>query len=97
MLAPLLAVWRLELEAGGIGFAADSCPSTSRPAGEPLDRGAVDWWEVMATVRWAMIARCSRRHRSEVDRSLELALTAHVLPGLELDLLTRVSELESAA
>jgi hypothetical protein len=48
----------------------------------------------MATARWAVIAlmqaaRCFR----DREPSLELALTAHVVPTLELDLLLRVREI----
>ena len=34
------------------------------------------------------------RHFEGQESSLELALTAHVLPVLELDLLTRIHEIE---
>ena len=63
--------------------------------GRPVDRAAVPYWEVMATVRWAVIALMqAARHYRGHESSLELALTAHVLPVLELDLLTRVREIE---
>ena len=49
----------------------------------------------MATVRWAVIAlKQAARHFRAGEQSLELALTAHVLPVLELDLLTRIAEIE---
>ena len=49
----------------------------------------------MGTVRWAVIALMqAARHFAGSEQSLELALTAHVLPVLELDLLTRVREIE---
>ena len=34
------------------------------------------------------------RHFEGHESSLELALTAHVLPVLELDLMTRINEIE---
>jgi hypothetical protein len=51
----------------------------------------------MATLRWAVIALMqAARHFEGHEASLELALTAHVLPVLELDLLTRVREIEES-
>lgn len=95
----LARFWRFgayEREAGGIAGREALLSAYEAASGEPLDRAAVDWWEVMATVRWAVIALMqAERHRSGSERSLELALTAHVVPVLELDLLTRVAELES--
>ena len=50
---------------------------------------------MMGTVRWAVIAlQQAARHFVGNETSLELALTAHVLPVLELDLLTRIQEIE---
>ena len=48
----------------------------------------------MATVRWAVIALSRRRATSGAEPSLELALTAHVVPVLELDLLTMIERAE---
>jgi hypothetical protein len=43
----------------------------------------------MATARWAVIAHWqAARHRSGAQRCLELALTGHLAPELELELLT---------
>jgi len=42
----------------------------------------------MATLRWAVIAlQQGQRHLSGEEPSLELALTARMLPELELDIL----------
>ena len=46
------------------------------------------YWEVYAHVRWAMIALMQgERHVSGREPSLELALTAHIVPELELEIL----------
>ncbi len=51
------------------------------------------YWEVMAHVRWAVIAlQQAERHASGAQESLELALTAHVVPELELEILDRTRE-----
>lgn len=90
--------WRFgawEREAGGIGERALFLDAYAAASGVALDRAAVDWWEVMATVRWGVIALMqSRRHGSGAEPSLELALTGHLLPQLEFDLLQRIEELE---
>jgi aminoglycoside phosphotransferase (APT) family kinase protein len=94
----LAKYWRFgayQLEAGGIGTREGFLAGYEIAAGHVVDRAAVAWWEVMATVRWAVIALMqAARHFDGGEDSLELALTAHVLPVLELDLLTRVRELE---
>lgn len=90
--------WRFgayEREAGGIGSRAALLSGYEAEAGHAIDRAAIPYWEVMGTVRWAVIALMqAARHFAGSEQSLELALTAHVLPVLELDLLTRVREIE---
>ena len=90
--------WRFgayDREAGGIGSREALFSGYEAEAGGAVDRGAVAYWEVMATVRWAVIALMqAARHFEGHEASLELALTAHVLPVLELDLLTRIHEIE---
>lgn len=94
----LAKYWRFgayELEAGGIGTREAFLAGYEAASGVSVDRSAVAYWEVMATVRWAVIALMqSARHFEAKESSLELALTAHVLPVLELDLLTRIQEIE---
>jgi aminoglycoside phosphotransferase (APT) family kinase protein len=90
--------WRFgayEREAGGIGSREALLAGYEAEAGHEIDRNAVPYWEVMGTIRWAVIALMQAgRHFAGSEESLELALTAHVLPVLELDLLTRVREIE---
>jgi aminoglycoside phosphotransferase (APT) family kinase protein len=82
-------------EAGGVGSCGALLRGYEEEAGRPVDPDAVPYWEVMATVRWAVIAlmQAARYFRGR-EPSLELALTAHVVPALELDLLLRVREIE---
>lgn len=90
--------WRFgayELESGGIGSREALLAGYEAAAGYSVDRAAVPYWEVMGTVRWAVIAlQQAARHFVGKEPSIELALTAHVLPVLELDLLDRVREIE---
>ncbi|HWI11763.1 MAG TPA: phosphotransferase family protein, partial [Burkholderiaceae bacterium] len=76
-------------EAGGIGQRADFYRGYERASGRPLDRGQVRYWEVMAHVRWAVIALAqAQRHASGEETSLLLALTGRIVPELEHEVLT---------
>jgi aminoglycoside phosphotransferase (APT) family kinase protein len=83
--------WRFgqaEKEAGGIGSREALYRGYERVSGTPLNKDAVFYWEVYAHVRWAIIAlQQGERHVSGQEPSLELALTAHIVPELELEVL----------
>lgn len=90
--------WRfgaVEREAGGIGSRDALFAGYEQASGVPLRRDLVPWWEVLGTVRWAVIAlmQADRFLRGN-EANLELALTAHVLPILEDELLARIDEIE---
>lgn len=83
--------WRFgknENVAGGVGALrdvmagyADICPQT-------LSEDELRYWQVMAHVRWAIIAvQQTERHLSGQQHSLELALTGRLLPELENNIL----------
>ena len=51
----------------------------------------IPYWEIMATVRWAVIAlQQGHRHTSGEETSLELALTGRMVPEMELDALMQI-------
>jgi aminoglycoside phosphotransferase (APT) family kinase protein len=80
-------------EAGGIGAREDFYRGYERESGRRIDRDQVRYWEVMAHVNWAVISiQQAERHLSGVEASLLLALTAHVTPELELQVLTMTEE-----
>ena len=83
--------WRFgvqDREAGGIGARETFYRAYERASGRRIDPGAVSYWEVMAHVRWAVIAlQQAQRHLSGDEPSLEPALTSHLVPGLELEIL----------
>lgn len=83
--------WRFgatEREAGGIGPRAAFYVGYEAEAGAGVDPARVAWWELMAHLRWAVIAADqARRHLSGEERSLELALTGHIVPELEWEIL----------
>ena len=73
---------------GGVAEAADFLQQYEKAAGRAVDAFALRYWQVMAHLRWAVIALQQReRHRSGVERSLELALTGHLLSDLEQEIL----------
>ncbi|HET8799549.1 MAG TPA: phosphotransferase family protein [Marinobacter sp.] len=90
--------WRFgadDREAGGVGDKQDLLDGYRDASGIDLDPAAVSYWEVMALVRWAMIAlQQARRHMSGEQRSLELALTGRMVAQMEFDLLNQIQELE---
>lgn len=90
--------WRFgadDREAGGIGDKQDLLDGYREESSVAPDPATVNYWEVMALVRWAMIAlQQARRHMSGEQRSLELALTGRMVAQMELDLLNQIQELE---
>ncbi len=75
-------------EAGGIADREPFFEAYERKSGRAIDPGRVAYWEAMAHVRWAAIAcQQAARHVSGEQSSLELALTQHVVPELELEVL----------
>lgn len=83
--------WRfgaVEKEAGGMGHRQDLYAAYESHSGRAIDSRRVYYWEVMAHVRWAVIAQQQAdRFLGGGEESLELALTAHVVPALELEIL----------
>ncbi len=92
--------WRfgaVQNEAGGVSARADFYDGYEAVSGTQIDRDAVLYWEVMATLRWAIIAmKQGDRHISGREPSLELALTRHIIPALEQDILQMTQEVGNA-
>jgi aminoglycoside phosphotransferase (APT) family kinase protein len=75
-------------EAGGIGAREDFYRGYESVADKRLDRSLVHYWEVMAHLNWAVIAiQQAQRHVSGEETSLMLALTGHIVPELEYEVL----------
>lgn len=73
---------------GGVADADDFLREYEARSGRAVDARTLRYWQVMAHLRWAVIALQQReRHRSGVERSLELALTGHLLSDLDLEIL----------
>jgi aminoglycoside phosphotransferase (APT) family kinase protein len=93
--------WRfgaVEREAGGIASRAAFYRGYEHVAGAPVPAASIGYWEVMAAVRWAIIAlQQAGRRAGDRSRALELALTAHIVPELELDILTQIDRVAAEA
>jgi aminoglycoside phosphotransferase (APT) family kinase protein len=75
-------------EAGGLGPRAAFHAGYQAESGTAVDAARAQWWELMAHIRWAVIAADqAARHLSGQERSLELALTGHIVPELEWEIL----------
>nr|WP_314070021.1 phosphotransferase family protein [uncultured Roseococcus sp.] len=90
--APCWRFGNLALEAGGLGPRV----ALLEGYGPGADPARLPFWELAATIRWAVIAADQgARHLSGQERGLELALTAHIIPELELDILRQVEALDA--
>ncbi len=88
--------WRFgrpELEAGGIGRREDFYGGYEAESGRRIPRERVRYWEVMAHMNWALISiQQAQRHVAGEESSLLLALTAHITPELEWEILEMTKE-----
>lgn len=74
--------------AGGIGSRADMLAGYNAVSGANVKPQDLYYWEVLAELRWAIVAiQQGERHISGREPSLELALTSHIVPELELHVL----------
>jgi hypothetical protein len=79
---------RLDREAGGIADRAPFYRGYQGETGRSIDERRVRFWEVFASVRWAIIAlQQSDRHMLGGDRGLDLALTGRRATECELEIL----------
>jgi len=90
--------WRFgahEREAGGIGPRAPFYRAYEAASGRHIDAAVVTYWEIMAHIRWAVIAlHQAERHASGAERSLELALTGRIAAQCELEILLMTDQAE---
>ncbi|WP_235829977.1 phosphotransferase family protein [Algihabitans albus] len=85
------ACWRFgrnDLEAGGIAPRAAFYRGYEAESGRRIEAERVAYWEVMAHIRWDVIAlQQGQRHLSGAERSLDLALTGRRAAELDLAIL----------
>jgi aminoglycoside phosphotransferase (APT) family kinase protein len=79
---------RLDRDAGGIADRAPFYRGYEQESGRTIDRERVFFWEVLASVRWAIIAlQQSDRYMIGGERNLDLALTGRRATECELEIL----------
>jgi aminoglycoside phosphotransferase (APT) family kinase protein len=79
---------RLDRDAGGIADRAPFYWGYEQESGRTIDRERVFFWEVLASVRWAIIAlQQSDRYMIGGERNLDLALTGRRATECELEIL----------
>ena len=90
--------WRFGIddrEVGGVGARADLYRGYEAEVGHIVDWSWVPYWEVMATIRWGIIAHHQGlRHTSGAESSIELALTGRKAVEMELDVLNQIRRIE---
>ena len=75
--------------AGGLGSIENFLTAYEDAGGMTLDRDAIRWWLVLATLRWGVICRYqAERHLSGQTRSVELATIGRRVCETEWDILT---------
>ncbi|WP_231395857.1 phosphotransferase family protein [Mycobacterium sp. URHD0025] len=87
-----IRAWRFgapaDLGAGGLGSIENFLNAYEEAGGATLDRSAIRWWLVLATLRWGVICRYqAERHLSGQSRSVELATIGRRVCETEWDLL----------
>ncbi len=84
-------------EAGGLGSREAFYRGYEAESGRVVDSAVIPYWEIMAAVRWAVIAlQQGERYLSGGEDSLELALTGLRAPEMELDALIDIAALRAA-
>lgn len=87
-----IRAWRFgapaSLAAGGLGSIEDFVSAYEAAGGASVDRDALRWWLVLATLRWGVICRFqAERHLSGQSRSVELAAIGRRVCETEWDVL----------
>jgi aminoglycoside phosphotransferase (APT) family kinase protein len=82
---------RLDREAGGIAGRAPFYHGYESESGRSIDPRGVRFWEILANVRWAIIALRQRdRYMFGGERNLDLALTGRRATECELEILMQL-------
>jgi aminoglycoside phosphotransferase (APT) family kinase protein len=92
--------WRFgayDMEAGGVGSRAAFYAGYHDVSGRTVDDRRVRFWEIVAALRWALIAlEQGERHFSGGERSINLALTGLRALECEYDLLHDIDAFDKA-
>jgi len=87
--------WRfagVDREGGGIAPLDPFLRGYESVAGWRISRADLDYWQLVAHIRWAVIAlQQAQRHLGGGERSLELALTGRIVHELEYEVLQLIA------
>jgi aminoglycoside phosphotransferase (APT) family kinase protein len=84
------------LGAGGLGSIESFVRDYEQASGTTVDRVALHWWLVLATLRWGVICRYqAERHLTGQSRSVELATIGRRVCETEWDILNLLEEVRS--
>jgi aminoglycoside phosphotransferase (APT) family kinase protein len=86
--------WRFGAEApvAGLGSRQELLDAYERAGGEPVSLSELHWWEVLGTLRWAVLCMLqARTHLEHGVRSVELAAIGRRVCEVELDLLDLIA------
>ena len=90
--------WRFgneKLPVGGLGTFSAFQKAYEAASGQLLNVTAIGYWQVMAEIRWAVIAlQQAARNNSGQELSLELALSGYLVPEMEMNMLNLIDEIE---
>ena len=80
---------------GGLGTFSTFKKAYEDASGQSLNVTAIGYWQVMAEIRWAVIAlQQAARNNSGQELSLELALSGYLVPEMEMNMLNLIDEIE---
>lgn len=89
--------WRFgnsHLAVGGLGPFSAFKEAYETQSGVGLNIKAIGFWQVMAEIRWAVIAlQQAARNNSGQELSLELALSGYLVPEMEFNMLGLIEEI----
>lgn len=95
---PCVRDWRFGKDAlsfGGVGSRADFLAAYEEGGGLPFDTEAVDYWEILGNVRWAVGCQSqAQRHLSGEDPGVELASLGRRAAEMELEFLRLIEATE---
>ena len=90
--------WRFSnphLTVGGLSSFASFREAYEREAGQKIDLAAMGCWQVMAEIRWAVIAlQQAARNDSGAELALQLALSGQMVPEMEYHMLQLIDEID---
>ena len=91
--------WRFgidHLPVGGLGPFSAFRQAYETESGEQLNLNAIGFWQVMAEIRWAVIAlQQAARNDSGQELSLELSLSGYLVPEMEFNMLSLIDEIDT--